>query len=102
MFEDTKSFSVVHEQASILPIIHNYYLTCCMSAITQPKIVYAVTLMCISDTMLYLTCYTSDKYYNDTIMISWTYQPFISDDTSMNIMDGTVMIFVDVPSEMNG
>ena len=72
---------------------------------TQPKIVYAVTLMyylCISDIMLYLACYTSDKYYNDTIMILWTYQPFISDDTSMNIMDGTVMIFVDVPSEMNG
>ena len=52
--------------------------------------------------MLYLACYISDKYYNDTIMISWTYQPFISDDTSMNVMDGTVMIFVDVPSEMNG
>ena len=52
--------------------------------------------------MLYLACYTSDKYYNDTIMISWTYQPFISDDTSMNIMYGTVVIFMDVPSEMNG
>ena len=52
--------------------------------------------------MLYLACYTSDKYYNDTIMISWMYQPFISDDTSMNIMDGTVMIFVGVPLEMNG
>ena len=52
--------------------------------------------------MLYLACYTSDKYYKDTIMISWMYQPFISDDTSMNIMDGTVMIFVDVSSEMNG
>ena len=58
--------------------------------------------MYINDTMLYLACYTNDKYYNDTIMISWTYQPFISDDRSMNIMDGTVMIFVGVPLEMNG
>ena len=52
--------------------------------------------------MLYLACYTSDKYYNDTIMILWTYLPFISDDTSMNIVYSTIMIFVDVSSKLNG